>query len=276
MTTINMIREKIQNWFECRADSERKIYYEGCYGQFQRFLDKFRLRLFIKDPRTMIVLDLGCGTGGHTITLADLGAKCIVSADLSASALRNVQKYAIESGFEERIHIVCCDTLALPFAEQKFGQILFMSVLNHIPEHGNRRKAVLEAYRVLEPTGVLFVEIPMLAPERGLIKRFTEFSQREKWRYFGDYIVYNFSFKDEDIDNLFRSPLVEMIGISGSEEGGYRGITGTLRNLTYRRMIPNWLMTAITLFQMFLINQTVLKRYWRVKRISILRLKSSN
>ena len=274
MTKNTQIRGELRNWFEDRADSERQIYHKGCYGGLQDLLDRFRVRLFIKDPRGQLVMDLGCGTGVHTISLASLGAGHVVSADLSVNALKNLWEYARELGFDEKIDLVCCDVLVLPFVENQFNQILLMSVLNHVPIDNNRRKAVLEVYRVLKPKGTLFVEIPMLSPRRGIIKRFTEFGSREKWKDFGDHIVYNFSFVDEDIDELFQSPSVEIVRISGSEGGGLRGIMGISRNLTRRKMMPRWLMTAVTILQKFLINQALLERYWRAKRITIRKLAS--
>jgi ubiquinone/menaquinone biosynthesis C-methylase UbiE len=95
------------------------------------------------------VLDVGCGTGSLTFTLAENpGLKAITAIDFSpvfveAASRRNT---------DPRISIREADACALPFEDGSFDRALSLLVLHFVPEAG---KAVAEMRRVVRPDGVV-------------------------------------------------------------------------------------------------------------------------
>jgi SAM-dependent methyltransferase len=73
-------------------------------------------------------LDLGCGTGRHTICLAQRGYK-VTAADLSRKALRLTAKRLEEESLSA--HLVCCDMASLPFRPRSFEVVLSIHTLYH-------------------------------------------------------------------------------------------------------------------------------------------------
>lgn len=77
------------------------------------------------------VLDLGCGTGGSTIFLAEkLDAEWIVGVDLIKGMIRVAKKNAASKGFDKKICFLVCDGRHLPFHASCFealgrGETLF-------------------------------------------------------------------------------------------------------------------------------------------------------
>lgn len=95
------------------------------------------------------VLDVGCGTGSLTFTLAETpGLSEIVAIDYSpvfvaAASRRNT---------DPRITIQQADACALPFEDDRFDRAISLLVLHFVPEAG---KAVSEMARVVRPGGVV-------------------------------------------------------------------------------------------------------------------------
>ncbi len=95
------------------------------------------------------ILDVGCGTGSLTFTLAkNPRLKAISAIDFSpvfveAASRRNT---------DPRIAIREADACALPFEDNSFDRALSLLVLHFVPEAG---KAVAEMRRVVHPGGVV-------------------------------------------------------------------------------------------------------------------------
>lgn len=95
------------------------------------------------------ILDVGCGTGSLTFTLAaaaELGA--ITAIDYSPVFVEE----AIRRNTDPRIEIRQADACALPFENGKFDRALALLVLHFVPEAG---KAVAEMRRVVRSGGVV-------------------------------------------------------------------------------------------------------------------------
>lgn len=96
------------------------------------------------------VLEVGCGTGVLTRTLAQLaGVASVVGVDLAPSLIEKARELA--SGLPD-VTFEVADAASLPFAEASFDVVVFDSTLSHVPDS---RRAVEEAFRVLRPAGVL-------------------------------------------------------------------------------------------------------------------------
>lgn len=114
------------------------------------------------------LLDVGCGTGRHTLRCAAAGAQ-VTALDFSAGMLKQAQS---KEGAQSIRFIAHDLTQPLPLADHSFELALCCLVLDHIP----KPQALLsEIRRVLVPGGVLVLSLmhPALLI-RGVEARFTQ------------------------------------------------------------------------------------------------------
>ncbi|MBB3461191.1 class I SAM-dependent methyltransferase [Rhizobium sp. BK377] len=95
------------------------------------------------------VLDVGCGTGSLTFTLAQSpGLKAVSAIDFSPVFVEAANR----RNTDLRVTIRQADACALPFEDNSFDRALSLLVLHFVPEAG---KAVAEMRRVVRPDGVV-------------------------------------------------------------------------------------------------------------------------
>jgi ubiquinone/menaquinone biosynthesis C-methylase UbiE len=95
------------------------------------------------------VLDVGCGTGNLSLTLAEnenIGA--VVGVDMSTAYVEHAQR----RNRDPRLEFQVGDACSLPFAGASFDHSLSMLVLQFIPE---TKSAIREMRRVTRPGGVV-------------------------------------------------------------------------------------------------------------------------
>jgi len=109
-------------------------------------LEEPALRSAIADVRGLNVLDLGCGTGRHSLWLSAAGAM-VTAVDFSEGMLAEARR---KPG-ADAIQFVRHDLhLPLPFAAGQFDLVVSGLVLEHLRELGG---FFAEAHRVLRPGG---------------------------------------------------------------------------------------------------------------------------
>jgi 2-polyprenyl-6-hydroxyphenyl methylase/3-demethylubiquinone-9 3-methyltransferase len=100
------------------------------------------------DPKTLKVLDIGCGGGILSEDFARLG--CTVNGiDLSTATIKNAREHAQIDHLEISYHT--SSALALAFPSEYFDIVLCCDVLEHLPDLDI---AIEEASRVLKPAGI--------------------------------------------------------------------------------------------------------------------------
>jgi len=114
---------------------------------------------FITDlPAGDLVVDVGCGHGRHSRPLALTGHR-VVGVDVSRRLLSIGRKSTKSSNEFRSIAWVGADATALPFPDATFDAALSIAVLHHLPSRDDRRLALAEMRRVLQPQGKAFISV---------------------------------------------------------------------------------------------------------------------
>lgn len=115
------------------------------------------------------VLDLGCGTGHHSVKLAERGAR-VYAVDLSAGMIEVARRQVKAAGLEDRVTVMEMNAEKLEFADETFDVVFGHSVLHHT----DLAAARYEVYRVLRKGGKgVFVEPLSHNPAINLFRRLT-------------------------------------------------------------------------------------------------------
>jgi len=142
----------------------------------------------------MNILEVGCGPGYFTETLANTNAR-ISAIDISPEFIQLAKKNIIKDNVKFSIE----NGYNLSFADNTFDQIIGSSILHHL----DVPQALSEFYRILKPGGLIFFTEPnMLNPhvylERkvGFIRKMFDVSPDEtafvRWKLKKDLIAHGF------------------------------------------------------------------------------------
>lgn len=101
-------------------------------------------------PKDATVLDLGCGVGDYTYLIAQKAKKVIAT---------DVQDVYQDQYRAPNIEFKIADAIKIPFADGQFDVVVALDLIEHIEDD---QKFVDEAWRVLRPGGILFLETPNL------------------------------------------------------------------------------------------------------------------
>jgi ubiquinone/menaquinone biosynthesis C-methylase UbiE len=97
------------------------------------------------------VLEIGCGSGGYALHLAEKIGCRLVGLDINAAGVRNANQLALARGLVEQAHFEQCDVSKnLPFGDKTFDAVFSNDVLCHVPA---RTEVLSEIFRVLKPGG---------------------------------------------------------------------------------------------------------------------------
>jgi 2-polyprenyl-6-hydroxyphenyl methylase/3-demethylubiquinone-9 3-methyltransferase len=103
-------------------------------------------------PRTLSVLDVGCGGGLLAEEFAAIGCS-VTGVDRSAPTLAAARTHAAKGGLDIRYE--SGDAAQLPFAAGKFDVVCCCDVLEHVDDVG---RVVAEIARVLRRGGIFFFD----------------------------------------------------------------------------------------------------------------------
>ena len=97
------------------------------------------------------VLDIGCGSGGITMYLAQThNAAHVTGIDVEAPVLDKAQSRARSKNLMKRVAFQLVEAGPLPFADAQFDVVFSKDAIIHIPD---KHALMAEAYRVLKPGG---------------------------------------------------------------------------------------------------------------------------
>jgi ubiquinone/menaquinone biosynthesis C-methylase UbiE len=108
------------------------------------------------------VLEVGCGSGGYALHLAEKIGCRIVGLDINESGVRNANQLAQSAGLASQASFQQADASTnLPFDEETFDAAFSNDVLCHLP---GRLGVLAEIFRVLKPNGrILFTDALVIA-----------------------------------------------------------------------------------------------------------------
>ena len=97
------------------------------------------------------VVDAGCGSGFHSLMLAErLPQGKVLAVDVSTEMLDRLRSNAAARGLSERIEVLHADGLALPMADGSADRAVSVAVWHHLDDP---QGAAAELARVLRPGG---------------------------------------------------------------------------------------------------------------------------
>jgi ubiquinone/menaquinone biosynthesis C-methylase UbiE len=125
--------------------------------EHNRFRDDLDLIHYIVETVGDPVLELGCGTGRVLAHLADLEMR-LTGIDNSPSMLERARA-RLDGVADVRLVESEMSTTGLP--DETFGVVLLaLNTLMHASTLDEQRRVLAEAFRVLDPRGQLFIDLP--------------------------------------------------------------------------------------------------------------------
>lgn len=162
-----------------------------------------RIIEIFKQHKVKKILDLGCGSGKHTIYLAEQGFE-VYGIDISTEGLKKTKQRLKRKNLKANLRAGSIYK-KLPYEENFFDAIICIRTINHARIESIKR-AIKEIERILKPEGFIFVTtrrkrekekrlpfkviaphtyIPLEGREKGLVHYlFTKKSLKEAFRSF--------------------------------------------------------------------------------------------
>jgi ubiquinone/menaquinone biosynthesis C-methylase UbiE len=96
-------------------------------------------------------LEVGCGSGGYALYLAEKVGCRLIGLDINALGVRNANQLALARGLASEARFEQCDASKnLPFDDNTFDAVFSNDVLCHLP---GRPEVLGEMFRILKPGG---------------------------------------------------------------------------------------------------------------------------
>jgi len=181
------------------------ITFEKPYKHFNLFLKL--LKNIDKKPGKIKILDLGCGSGRHTVELARLGYE-VYSIDLSRAGLELTNKQLKKKRLKAELKHADV-FIGLPYEDNFFDAILAVGILYH-STLSNINNLVNEITRVLKKNGIYFGTSSISVKYSMYVNNGERYIQIENNTYFPldgreKYLVHHY-FSKKELLNLFSNP----------------------------------------------------------------------
>jgi len=159
-------KEKVQQMFDNIAPTYDKLNHIMSLS-----VDKLWRRHALKeivDGTPQRILDVACGTGDSTISIAKAAAEGteVIGADISEGMMALVKGKAEKAGVGERISLQVADGEALPFGVGTFDRVTCAFGIRNF-EH--KEKGLEEFLRVLKPGGKVVV-LELSVPQNKVVR----------------------------------------------------------------------------------------------------------
>ncbi len=137
--------------FYCNTNEKDRL--KTTYGKLEfAHMTELLVRYLPKAPAK--ICDIGGAAGDYAFFLAKLGYD-IHLLDLVPRHIEQAKERAITEDFKDIDNFVVGDALDLPYADNSFDAVFLSGPLYHLPDKGDRIRALSEARRVLKPNGIM-------------------------------------------------------------------------------------------------------------------------
>ena len=159
-------KEKVREMFDHIAPS-----YDKLNHVLSMNVDKMWRRHALKeivDGTSQRILDVACGTGDSTISIASAAAEGseVIGVDISEGMMALVKGKAEKAGVENRISLQVADGEALPYEDGAFDRVTCAFGIRNF-EH--KEKGLSEFLRVLKPGGRAVI-LELSVPQNRLVR----------------------------------------------------------------------------------------------------------
>lgn len=158
--------------------ADRRGSWDDWYEQVEGTVnpDVAELKERLTDEGKNRVLDVGCGTGRHLLYLAQHGFE-VHGFDFSESAISEVEQRLAGVEYDADVRVADFSE-AFPYEDGSFDATLAFRSIHHT-DLDTITHAVDEIFRVLKPSGLVYVQVPTCEKLQRLKESGEEFDQRE-------------------------------------------------------------------------------------------------
>jgi SAM-dependent methyltransferase len=141
-------------------------WYWGREGQVEDDIPKLSEKL--RDWGAERILDLGCGTGRHTIYLAEKGFR-VYGFDQSESAIKRAAELVHARNLSADLQVWNMATLPYPYSDSDFDAIVTIKVIHHA-KLDTIKRIITEIERITKRGGYLYIQVPTEEKAKRLVK----------------------------------------------------------------------------------------------------------
>ena len=170
----------------------QKHWYDGWFYAFfiDSKLNDFRDRLFRFVNPESYVLDIGCGTGGFALKLANYCAH-VTGIDISEKQIRMAKKQLARSSVNNVTFLHADASNLSGLLDRKYDSAFFSFII-HEMSHANRLRVLKSVAQVASQLVILDYHTPHPLSFFGITTRIIEFlAGREHYTNFKDYLKHN-------------------------------------------------------------------------------------
>lgn len=151
------------------------------------------------------LLEVGCGNGKNILYRQDIDSYGI-----------DISEEQVEICKRKGLKVEKANMTFLPFNSSEFDNIICVATYHHLDNADDRRRALLEMYRVLKPNGKLLLTVWAMEQEVNSKRKFTSSDEMVSWTqngstYYRYYHIYRRGELEEEIREFCSEFKIESV-----------------------------------------------------------------